>query len=262
VVKSWRERHPRLFRRLELHRQENKGVTHTLNQLLRISKGEYVSPLASDDYLLRGGIEARVRALQQHPLWLGVFGDCLVVDEDSKILSNSGVCEFYKGPARKDALLDQKLIGVELAMRWSVPGPVFMMRKNTCEIVGYYDESMLMEDRDFYLRLLSINALGFIDYKVACYRWHRTNVVKEPSLNPLMSDSFLIAAAKGSRLSKGLLKYVLLVEFQKRKNGRLKSAKGMTRVKGILLEYALRFTLKMLRIAHDARYYWRRYQNN
>ncbi len=60
----------------------------------------------------------------------------------------------------------------ELVLNWSVVGPTFLAKKSLYEKVGMYDENLLVEDREFYLRLLADNILGF----VANYRIHTSNI--------------------------------------------------------------------------------------
>jgi hypothetical protein len=132
--------------------------------------------LASDDFLLPGGIQARVDYLRKHPDKLAVFADCIVIDNDNNLICQSGIEELHRG--RKKYLINNSLCGYELVFNWCVPGPVFMARRETYQIVGLYDETLQVEDWDYYLRLVSRNALGFMDYPVAGYRRHDTNMVK------------------------------------------------------------------------------------
>jgi len=180
VVQQWREEHPQAFQRFELNRQENQGLTKTLNRLVGMSRGEYVTLVASDDYLLPGGLAIRVQALQQNPDWLAVFGDCVVVDANNTRVKISALTQIYPRSARPEALLHRHLINLELILRWSVPGPGLLLRETAYDPtsgIGKYNEELIIEDRDFYLRLLSRNALGFIKTTVAAYRWHPESTV-------------------------------------------------------------------------------------
>lgn len=152
------------------------GLCRSLNELVSMAQGEYIALLASDDFLLPGGIQARVDYLREHPDKLAVFADCIVIDNDNNLICKSGIEELHRG--RKKYLINDSLFGYELMFHWCVPGPVFMARRETYQIVGLYDETLLVEDWDYYLRLVSRNALGFMDYSVAAYRLHDTNMVK------------------------------------------------------------------------------------
>ncbi len=53
---------------------------------------------------------------------------------------------------------------------------MFLAKKSLYEKVGMYDENLLVEDREFYLRLLADNILGFVPIIVANYRIHTSNI--------------------------------------------------------------------------------------
>jgi glycosyltransferase involved in cell wall biosynthesis len=258
-VREWYSRRERIFQNFEVLRQENQGIARTLNKLVRMAKGEFITVLASDDYLLRGGIDARVKHLTKNPHLLGVFGDCLVVDESDKVISESGVSEFFEKGARKKALKNQKLLPLELILRWSIPGPVFTMRKDACNIVGYYDETLAVEDRDFYLRLLIRGALGFVDYKVACYRWHAGNIGKDVIGWDLRKEALKIASLKASSMAKGILKIALILDYemkldyQIKNDGNYRKKIGESSVKGTIKSILIRAAWKILSRYHNFR---------
>lgn len=178
VVREWMDENVRFLSRGVALRQKNRGITQTLNSLVALARGEFIAILASDDVLEPEGIELRVAALNGRPDWLGVFGDCAVIDSKGHVLAASALTEL--GRAHIPALLDDRRITGELTLRWSVPGPALLVRRiafDEEEGVGMYDESMKVEDRDFYLRLLSRSALGFIPNVVARYRVHGKNSI-------------------------------------------------------------------------------------
>ena len=159
--------------------RENKGLTQTLNELVGLCNGEYLVSLASDDYLLDGGIAARSNYLDAHPEKFAVMGDCIVVDEKDALLHQSGLTGMYSADVTKydtwDGLLD------EIINNWSVPGPVLMVRKGIYEKVGGYDVKLDIEDWDFYLRMASGKLLGFINQPVSAYRLHGENISQQQS---------------------------------------------------------------------------------
>lgn len=148
--------------------RENRGLTKTLNELVGLARGDMIAVLASDDYLLPGGIAARVTYLEQNPDKLAVFADCMLVDYDGTLTEASGLSDLHDG--RIQHLNSPGLISYEIVFNWCVPGPVFMARKTAFAVVGGYDESIAVEDWDFYLKLVSRDLLGFIDRYVAAYR--------------------------------------------------------------------------------------------
>ena len=169
---TWMENNAHRVDRVSVQRQTNQGINRTLNSLVALAEGDFIAVLASDDALEPNGIALRVSALESHPEWLAVFGDCSIIDEAGREEAMSGL-----SAVRHDlrALQNPRRIARELILRWYVPGPAMLARSSTygraCG-VGLYDENLEVEDRDFYLRLLAINALGFIPERVARYRMH------------------------------------------------------------------------------------------
>ncbi len=158
--------------------RENRGVTRTLNELVSLCTGDYLVSLASDDMLVDGGIEKRLDYLRRHPEKQAVFGDCLVIGENGGILHESGLSGFYKANLERyrddDGLLD------EIVTNWSVPGSILMVRRGIYGLVGGYNESLQIEDWDFYMRMAAKKLLGFTEDIVACYRLHGSNTSSNP----------------------------------------------------------------------------------
>ncbi|KRT55834.1 glycosyltransferase family 2 protein [endosymbiont of Ridgeia piscesae] len=156
--------------------RENRGLPKTLNELVALCCGKYLVSLASDDYLLDGGIEERVRYLDEHTDKFAVISDCIVVDDGGNLLHDSGLTGLYSAKVEKyynaDGLLD------EIISNWSVPGPVLMVRRSLYDKVGQYNEKLEVEDWDLYIRMASQKLLGFVNKKVSAYRLHDKNICR------------------------------------------------------------------------------------
>jgi glycosyltransferase involved in cell wall biosynthesis len=177
----------------------NFGVTKTLNDGIRVARGEYVCVLAGDDLLLPNGITDRVSYLLDHPEKLAVFADCHVIAHDGTPLYESGIEGLYaKAGMRKAALAKDELIAVNVVCHWAVPGPVLLCRAEAFRVVGLYDESLkLCEDWDMYLRLSAAGKLGFLPRYVAQYRVHSKSLY---SSRPAEVDADNYRAAKKNAL--------------------------------------------------------------
>ncbi|MEI6206720.1 MAG: glycosyltransferase [Desulfuromonadales bacterium] len=166
---QWRDQHGHRFSgRFEVRTRENRGVSATLNELFSLSRGRYIAYVSSDDYLLPGGVAARLEYLEQNPHRMLVVGDYITVDYDGKICNRSGIEEFFKGSRRR--LRNEKLLSYEIIFNWCLAGPIYMGRRELYEKTGGYNEDMAVEDWDFCLRLLPDEWLGYVDYSVAAYR--------------------------------------------------------------------------------------------
>jgi len=224
----------------------NMGLCRTLNELVLMAHGEYIALLASDDFLLPGGIQARVDYLREHPDKLAVFADCTVVDDNGNLIHKSGIEDLFGG--RKRYLMNESLCGYELAFHFCVPGPVFMARRETYQKVGLYDETILVEDWDYYLRLVSQNALGFIDYAVAGYRLHNTNMVKTISKSDWI-DWPLDTITKNISRFQGIKRLILFI-FKIRKIGEKNCLNGNF-VTGITFRALAKFLEIIMRTIYE-----------
>ncbi len=178
VIREWTEKNGSKIRVIFISR-ENRGLTASCNELIRESNGEYLAVLASDDFLLPGGIEKRYKYLSSNPRKLAVISDCIVVD-------NSGE-KIYDSAFNDVAGVDKKLLGNDEDMKkymiifGFVPGPALMVKKSLYDEIGLYDESLAFEDWTFYLNTSAKNLLGFLDENLSAWRWHNDNTSRAGS---------------------------------------------------------------------------------
>ena len=173
-LKAWLEANSDRFERLFAMSQSNIGITKTLNKLVKNATGDFFVLIASDDYLLKGSIAERYNYLVENAAMLAVFGDAIGVDDDGEKVVESMIQGRYSG--RINNLTDSRKIAKELIFNWCVPGPVFMARKEAYTELGGYDERYFIEDRFFYLKLLSVGKLGFVNKPLAAYRLHSSAI--------------------------------------------------------------------------------------
>lgn len=151
----------------------NRGVTATLNELVAMSKGDFVRLGASDDFFLPQGTRKLIDYLIAHPQKSAVIGDSIVVDENGNILHNSAMVDLHGASKR----LYRSKYGIAKAIisQWAVSGPVPLVRRSAIASTGGWDENLRIDDWDFFLRIASQDALGFVDEQVCAYRIHGSN---------------------------------------------------------------------------------------
>ncbi|MEA5124374.1 glycosyltransferase family 2 protein [Xanthomonas floridensis] len=154
----------------------NRGVAATLNELALRANGEYLRLGASDDYLMPGGLDAQVRYLRAHPQKLAVIGDACVVDQHGQLLHASAMRDLH----HVEVDLYRSASGIRRAVirHWAVSGAVALLRRSAFDARTGWDESLRIEDWDFFLRLAARDALGFVDMQVCAYRLHGSNLSK------------------------------------------------------------------------------------
>jgi glycosyltransferase involved in cell wall biosynthesis len=169
---AWRSRVQPQYPCRILH-QPNAGPARTVNRLLEEASGDFCALVASDDLLVPGGIQVRLDHLLAHPRLVAVFGDARVIGSDGQLLMASGLCDLYHADKRR--YQSPRSLLFEIAVRWSVPGPVLLLRRKAILAMGGFAPGFL-EDYDMYLRLADREQLGFVDAVVADYRLHDTNL--------------------------------------------------------------------------------------
>lgn len=157
----------------------NKGITTTINELVALCEGEYIAGIASDDFLLPGSIEKRVSYLENNKDKSAVFGDCIVIDAEGNEIHESGISSLYTTNVLN--LLNDNTIAKELILNWGVPGGTLMTKRSVYYDITF-DERLLVEDFDFFLKLLSRKKLGYLNEKLSAYRLHGANVSRNKEL--------------------------------------------------------------------------------
>jgi glycosyltransferase involved in cell wall biosynthesis len=191
-------------------RQENAGISVTLNRALVRASGEYCAIVASDDALVPGGLATRQRFLAAHPELTAVFGDARVIDRAGAVVMQSGLSDLYR--ANKRRYLSRGSLLFEIVVRWSVPGPVLMARREELLAMGGFSPGYL-EDFDMYLRLADAGKLGFVDEIVADYRIHGANVSRSGDAVRRMRRALMRTCVKNLATASPLTKVYLLTRL-------------------------------------------------
>ena len=191
---------------LVAERQENAGLTTTLNRLLGKATGKYAAMLTSDDRFLPGGIAPRVDYLESHTGILAVFADCRVIDVHGHVTLEHGI-GFGGRRVRRRLLHDPAR---EIVEHWGVQGPVIVYERESILALGGYSEELRLEDWDLYLRLAARGAIAYLDLMVSDYRWHGGNTVGRSDYAAALAKELRLVAWRSRRMFRGHL-YVELV---------------------------------------------------
>lgn len=129
----------------------NMGVTRSLNNGLRLAKGEYIARMDADDVSLPERFEKQVEYMEAHPE-IGVLGTWIeYIDENGVPL---GEWRMPTSPV---------LIGWSLFFGTCLIHPSVMMRRNVIEQVGFYRlEPLYAEDYDLWVRLSTVTRIANI----------------------------------------------------------------------------------------------------
>lgn len=147
--------------RIRYFYKENGGCASARNYGIKVSRGEYIAFLDSDDKYLPEKLEDQVEILEKNEQIGFVYSDSYSFDGNKQKLSESVRPD-------KDNRVDYALFMVTNMANGS-----FVVRRDCLDISGYYNELMRYnEDTDLLLRL-SVNCkVYFSDKPTFAYRVH------------------------------------------------------------------------------------------
>lgn len=212
IISKWEEENSSIFPIIFLSSDVNKGIAATFNDLIAISNGEYCRFCGSDDVIINGGTQKLLNEFAKSEKILCCFCDGVVIDDMDKVISDSSI-DFHGGNV--DRLSSQEYMASELIQNWCLAGPSFLVKKKFYECMRY-DESLKIEDYDFYLTLLEIEgALSFVNEKLCYYRVHNKNTSKTKNKSKRIENlnSFLSIVNRHLE-KKALNKYLLPVKYK------------------------------------------------
>lgn len=163
---------PRILRELEarygfyLEVRENHGLVATLNYALQnLVTGEYVCILDSDDYWALDKVEKQFEYFRQHPECGLCHTPVYFVNEKSEVISD------YNQPTTKEG----EIFELFLMGKTNIADGGVMVPLKVYQEVGFYDESIPLEDYQLWLKILSRYPACYLDQHLAYYRIHDNN---------------------------------------------------------------------------------------
>lgn len=139
--------------------QENQGVSVARNNAIRLSKGEYIAILDSDDFwCYKEKVSEQVDFLTKNPEYVLVGGGLIRIDGHGKEIVR------YLPPEKNEDIKKTILIDNPFAHS------TVMFKKSSWETVGGYDRTLrFSEDRDLWLKLGRIGKLHNLPKYLAYY---------------------------------------------------------------------------------------------
>lgn len=158
IIQRYR-RHPKV--RIFTH-QKNLGVGAARNRLIRLARGQYITPCDADDLMLSGNLKRLSEFLDLHPRFGVVYANVLAleVNKENQLLQ---VPQVYGTDCRRVWDLNQNVIN----------HPGSMIRKSLILKVGGYDETVYsVDDWSLWLRLAEVTKFKYLEKEIY-YLWRR-----------------------------------------------------------------------------------------
>ncbi len=169
-IEGWIERN-RVNCKFIAHKK-NVGICKTLNEALEYCNGTYYQAFACDDVMFPDKIELQVQEFEKSE------GDVMVICSNGVLINESGdyVPPFeivYNKYITYDDFFNpgRHFFGVIRA------GSV-LIRKKIFELIGNYDEDLMAEDTDLWLRILKDYKIKYVQIDAYKYRVVKTSMSK------------------------------------------------------------------------------------
>lgn len=153
--------------KLKYHLKQTKkeGVCRNLNHLLSHASGKYCAFISADDFMLPGRITTQVNAFKKLSDEYGViFSDALLVDDNNNYLSQTFIQRLGRNISEETQTYQTLLEGN------FIPAMSTLVKLSLIREVGGFDERLIYEDYDMWLKLTQKCKFLFIDIPQVVYR--------------------------------------------------------------------------------------------
>ena len=152
-----------------IQKKKNLGITKVSNILVERAKGKYISLFATDDIMLPEKIERQIKILEEAGEEYGMcYANVETMDEDGKMLGLFAKNEIYYENNALEPYAFNKM---------SFATPSALIRKDIYKKTGMYDERVLIEDYNFWIRVFACYKVRFCDYPCIIYRIKKRSMI-------------------------------------------------------------------------------------
>jgi glycosyltransferase involved in cell wall biosynthesis len=157
--------------RIRAYRQENRGLSATLNRGIELARGQYFAFLPSDDIYEPDKLAVQVPVLEENPTVGVVFSWQTVIDTEGKLSTEQHVQEWFTV-----SFETKEEIFPALFERDFLSTPTHLLRMECFARVGRFDESLVTaQDYDLWLRILQYYDMRLLKRPLVKMRWHEHN---------------------------------------------------------------------------------------
>ena len=143
--------------------EPDRGMSDGINKGFKKATGDWVMWLNTDDYLLPGTLARVARHAEENPTADVIYGDCVFVDENKKVLRR-----------KHDHRFDFSIL---LFYGCYIASTSTFIKRSVIEAGHLLDVAYRnCMDFEYYLRLSSLGfRFSYVPEVLAAFRWHATN---------------------------------------------------------------------------------------
>lgn len=179
----------------------NKGISNVCNTMLKNANGKYYSFVGSDDIFMSNRIAKQVEFMENKPDDVAVvYSDVYKINEKGEVANET----LFEGSCFDINSAIENGTEISLLKNCFVPTPSTLIRTSSAKDINGYDESLIYEDWDFWLRLCKKYKFIYLDFLATKYRilptsaWHSRSSKFHESTLRLLSKHLGISAEADS----------------------------------------------------------------
>lgn len=233
--------------------QVNQGINANLNFALSLAKGDFVCIMSADDWPNPDYLQHMVAVLDSaEPNIAFAFADVIQVDEKGEALPQEK--QYVKNlstVSTRSPHLFMKLLSGNL-----IDAPAVMMRRDYMLAAGGYDESLMFEDYDMWLRLSFEFDAVYIPKTLVNYRVHGNSMSRSPELFERRKRSELSTLNKwvniSPKLDEIIAKHLASTFYELKQSGMQKLAKTVSQsVQTMAFRSKIYFNFRLIVLRSD-----------
>lgn len=164
----------------------NLGLTKNINSAIPYVKGDYFQVFGCDDVMIPTKIEEQVAIMENDKSIGVVYSDMYMIGREGEKFDKS---YFEKNEYKKPL---SGYLYDDLVDRFIISAPSVLIRRNVLDELKGYNESLIYEDHDFFLRAAKNHHFFYMPGKTVLYRFTGTSLSTQPHFFKFYVNTFLI----------------------------------------------------------------------
>ena len=150
--------------RIKYFKQNNIGLTKSLNKAIKLSSGEFIARQDADDISEKNRLESQINLALQYP-------SCLITCNSFKINHNSEIIGYHNGPSNMNDILDSFLKFKNPLVHGSI-----LIKKDYLKKNSYNEFYFASQDFELWIRLFKKINVKKVNQYLYLLRKHSENI--------------------------------------------------------------------------------------
>ncbi len=168
IINFFKKKDPRI--KVKFH-QKNLGTAKTINEALKISKGDFIAFTASDDIWLPHKLKTQMKVLNENDK-LVVWSDGQLINEKNELIGKTFLERHNARNKKKNGNLFESLLRGNYIF-----GTTRILKRDNIKNIEFDEQFKHLNDYKFEVELAKNFQYHFIPEDLAYYRHHQDNTV-------------------------------------------------------------------------------------